>query len=281
MIPEGMGAIVRTAGVGRTTAELQWDLDNLRTNWDAIDAASKDRAAPFLVYQESDAVARSLRDYLSDDIGEVLCDDEGAYQRGEEYMKRFMPPEAQRRLKFYNDDVPLFTRFQIESQIESAHSHKVNLPSGGSLVIDHTEALVSIDINSARATRGSDIETTATNTNLEAADEIARQLQDPRPRRPDRHRLHRHGVDQEPALGRGPAARRGQDGPRPHPDRPDLALRAARDVAPAPAARRSASRPTSSARAASASARSAASSRCRSRSCGSSARKPARTAAPR
>ncbi|MEI8298673.1 MAG: Rne/Rng family ribonuclease [Pseudomonadota bacterium] len=175
-IPEGMGAIVRTAGVGRSTEELQWDMDNLRTNWEAIEVASKDRHAPFLVYQESDPVARSLRDYLSDDIGEVLCDDEAAYQRGQDYMARFMPPESQRKLKLYTDDVPLFTRFQIESQIESAYSHKVNLPSGGSLVIDHTEALVSIDINSARATRGSDIETTATNTNLEAAEEISRQL---------------------------------------------------------------------------------------------------------
>ncbi|HUO95991.1 MAG TPA: ribonuclease E/G, partial [Steroidobacteraceae bacterium] len=101
VIPEGMGAIVRTAGVGRSTAELQWDLDNLRANWEAIDAASRDRQAPFLVYQESDAVARSLRDYLSDDIGEVLCDDDGAYQRGQEYMQRFMPPEAQRKLKYY------------------------------------------------------------------------------------------------------------------------------------------------------------------------------------
>src|SRR3974390_161101 len=154
VIPDGLGAIVRTAGVGRSTAELQWDLDNLRTNWDAIDAATKERPAPFLVYQESDAGARSLRDYLSDDIGEVLCDDEGAYQRGQEYMQRFMPPEAQRKLKFYNDDVPLFTRFQIESQIESAHSHKVTLPSGGRLVIDHNEALVSIDINSRRPPPG-------------------------------------------------------------------------------------------------------------------------------
>jgi ribonuclease E len=176
VVPDGMGAIVRTAGVGRTTAELQWDLDNLRTNWDAITGAAKDRAAPFLIYQESDAVARALRDYLSDDIGEVLVDEAAAYQRAQEYMQRFMPPESQRKLKLYTDDVPLFTHFQIESQIESAYSHKVTLPSGGSLVIDHTEALVSIDINSARATKGADIETTATNTNLEAADEVARQL---------------------------------------------------------------------------------------------------------
>src|SRR6476646_447237 len=175
-IPEGMGAIVRTAGVGRSVEELQWDLDNLKTQWDQIDAASKDRSAPFLVFRESDAVTRSMRDYLSDDIGEVLVDDPAAFQKAQEYMQRFMPADAQRKLKLYTDDIPLFTRFQIESQIESAYAHKVSLPSGGSIVIDYSEALVSIDINSARATRGSDIETTATNTNLEAADEIARQL---------------------------------------------------------------------------------------------------------
>jgi len=175
-IPEGMGAIVRTAGVGRTVEELQWDLDNLRTQWDQIAAAATERAAPFLVYRESDAVTRAMRDYLSDDIGEVLVDDAPAFQKAQEYMQRFMPADIQRRLKLYSDDIPLFTRFQIESQIESAYGHKVQLPSGGSIVIDYTEALVSIDINSARATRGGDIETTATNTNLEAADEIARQL---------------------------------------------------------------------------------------------------------
>jgi ribonuclease E len=175
-IPEGMGAIVRTAGVGRSVEELQWDLDNLKVQWEQIEAAAKDRAAPFLVFRESDAVTRSMRDYLSDDIGEVLVDDPGAFQKAQEYMQRFMPADAQRKLKLYSDDIPLFTRFQIESQIESAYAHKVQLPSGGSIVIDYTEALVSIDINSARATRGSDIETTATNTNLEAADEIARQL---------------------------------------------------------------------------------------------------------
>src|SRR5262252_2160141 len=175
-IPDGMGAIVRTAGVGRTVEELQWDLDNLKTQWEQIEAAAKDRPAPFLVFRESDAVTRAMRDYLSDDIGEVLVDNDAAFQKAQEYMQRFMPAEAQRRLKMYTDDIPLFTRFQIESQIESAYAHKVQLPSGGSIVIDYTEALVSIDINSARATRGSDIETTATNTNLEAADEIARQL---------------------------------------------------------------------------------------------------------
>src|SRR6188472_2690718 len=176
VIPDSMGAIVRTAGVGRAAAELQWDLDNLKSQWEQIDAATKDRPAPYLVYRESDAVTRSLRDYLADDIGEVLVDDDATFATAQEYMTRFMPPEAQKRLKRYTDDVPLFTRFQIENQIESAYAHKVELPSGGSIVVDYTEALVSIDINSARATRGGDIETTATNTNLEAADEIARQL---------------------------------------------------------------------------------------------------------
>ena len=175
-IPDGMGSIVRTAGVGRSPEELQWDLDNLRANWDAIVDAAGRRPAPFLIYQESDAVTRSLRDYMSDDIGEVLIDEPGAHQRALEYVQRFMTPDMQRAIKLYTDDVPLFTRYQIESQIESAYSHTVHLPSGGSVVIDYTEALVSIDINSARATRGADIETTAFNTNLEAADEVARQL---------------------------------------------------------------------------------------------------------
>jgi len=175
-IPQGMGAIVRTAGVGRAVEELQWDLDNLKIQWDEIVKAVLSRPAPFLVYRESDPVTRALRDYFSEDIGEVLVDEPNAHGIAAEYMQRFMPAEGGRRLKMYSDDIPLFTRYQIESQIESAYAHKVQLPSGGSIVIDYTEALVSIDINSARATRGGDIETTATNTNLEAADEIARQL---------------------------------------------------------------------------------------------------------
>jgi ribonuclease E len=174
-IPEGMGAIVRTAGVGRSAEELQWDLDNLKEVWNAVAQAAEGRPAPFLIYQESKAIIRALRDYLSDDIGEILVDSQDVFNEAQQYMQRFMPASL-RKLKLYDDPVPLFTRFQIENQIESAHSHKVNLPSGGSIVIDPTEALVSIDINSARATRGSDIETTALNTNLEAADEIARQL---------------------------------------------------------------------------------------------------------
>jgi ribonuclease E len=174
-IPDGMGAIVRTAGVGRTPEELQWDVNNLVDIWNAIKQASDGRPGPFLIYQESKAILRALRDYLSDDIGEILVDKQEIYAEAQDYMQRFMPGNL-RKLKYYDDHVPLFTRYQIESQIESAYSHKVTLPSGGSIVIDHTEALVSIDINSARSTRGTDIETTACNTNLEAADEIARQM---------------------------------------------------------------------------------------------------------
>jgi ribonuclease E len=174
-IPDGMGAIVRTAGVGRSPEELQWDLNNLVDIWNAIQQASDSRPSPFLIYRESTAILRALRDYLSDDIGEILIDKRAVYDEAREYMQRFMPNNL-RKLKLYDDHVPLFTRYQIESQIESAYSHKVTLPAGGSIVIDHTEALVSIDINSARSTRGTDIETTACNTNLEAADEIARQM---------------------------------------------------------------------------------------------------------
>ena len=174
-IPDGMGAIVRTAGVGRSAEELQWDLDNLKEVWNVIAQAAEGRPAPFLIYQESKAIIRALRDYLADDIGEILVDSQDVFNEAQQYMQRFMPASL-RKLRLYEDPVPLFTRFQIENQIESAHSHKVHLPSGGSIVIDPTEALVSIDINSARATRGGDIETTALNTNLEGADEIARQL---------------------------------------------------------------------------------------------------------
>ena len=173
-LPEGMGAIVRTAGVGRSAEELQWDVNNMQAVWQAIQEAAT-RPAPFLIYQESKPVIRALRDYLSEDVGEVLVDSPSVFAEGQEYMQRFMP-NSLRKLKLYEDEVPLFTRYQIENQIESAHARTLTLPSGGSIVIDQTEALVAIDINSARATRGGDIETTATNTNLEAADEIARQL---------------------------------------------------------------------------------------------------------
>jgi len=174
-VPNGMGLIVRTAGVGRNVEELQWDLDYLLQLWDAFVKATESRPAPFLVYQESDVIIRALRDYFREDISEVLIDSPEVYETARQFIEQVMPNRI-RKLKLYEDSVPLFNRFQIENQIESAYPREVSLPSGGSIVIDHTEALVSIDINSARATKGGDIEETATNTNLEAADEIARQL---------------------------------------------------------------------------------------------------------
>ena len=174
--PDGMGCIVRTAGVGRSTEELRWDLDYLLSVWEAIKQAAVSKPGPFLIYQEGNAIVRAIRDYLSNEVGEILIDREDIYQEAQEFMERVMPHNLH-KLKYYDDiTVPLFTRFQIESQIESAFSHSVTLPAGGSIVIDHTEALTAIDINSARATKGGDIESTALNTNLEAAEEIARQL---------------------------------------------------------------------------------------------------------
>ena len=174
-LPENMSVILRTAGIDRNSEELAWDLQNLMTVWTAILNVLLERPSPFLLYRESDSVIRALRDYLTDDIGEILIDDEATYKDACEHVQQTMPQNL-KRLKHYVDPVPLFTRFQIESQIETAFAHNVTLPSGGSIVIDHTEALVSIDINSARATKGGDIEATALNTNLEAADEIGRQL---------------------------------------------------------------------------------------------------------
>ena len=174
--PESMGCIVRTAGVGRDVEELRWDLDYLINVWESIKAVVVTRPAPFLIYQEGNAIVRALRDYLVSDIGEILIDDAGVHKEALDFMEHVLPNQL-RKLKYYDDPtVPLFTRFQIESQIESAFAHSVSLPSGGSIVIDHTEALTAIDINSARATKGGDIEATAYNTNLEAAQEIARQL---------------------------------------------------------------------------------------------------------
>ena len=174
-LPDGVGLIVRTAGVGRTTEELQGDVDYLLQVWEAIRRAARERPAPFLVYQESNIVIRALRDNFRKDTQEILVDTPEVYEQAREFMSLVMPGSVS-RLKLYQDRVPLFSRYQIESRIEGAFDHSVRLPSGGSIVIDHTEALVSIDINSARATRGSDIEQTAFQTNLEAADEIARQL---------------------------------------------------------------------------------------------------------
>ncbi len=174
-VPEDMGLIVRTAGVGKNPEELQWDLNYLLQLWEAIDKASQDKPAPFLVYQESNVVIRAIRDYLRKDISEILIDDKETYEQAVEFVQMVMPHNLG-KLKLYEDKVPLFTRYQIESQIETAFQREVRLPSGGAIVIDHTEALVSIDINSARATKGSDIEETALNTNREAAEEVARQL---------------------------------------------------------------------------------------------------------
>ena len=174
-VPEGMGLIVRTAGVGRNSEELQWDLNYLLQLWSAIKTEYESRPAPCLIYQESNLIIRALRDYFRNDIGEILVDEREVYSQAKDFIERVMPA-SQRKLKLFEDSVPLFSRFQIESQIESAYQRQVRLPAGGSIVIDHTEALLSIDINSARATGGSDIEETAFNTNLEAADEIARQL---------------------------------------------------------------------------------------------------------
>jgi len=174
-IPDGMGVIIRTAGVGRTAEELQWDLDYLLKLWAAISEAADDNAPPTLLYQESDVIIRAIRDYLKDDIDQVLIDEPHAHRQALDFVSMVMP-KYQNRIKAYNDGLPLFNRFQVEGQIETAFQREVRLPSGGSIVIDPTEALVSIDINSARATKGSDIEATALQTNLEAADEIARQL---------------------------------------------------------------------------------------------------------
>ncbi len=174
-IPESMGLIVRTAGCGKNAEELQWDLNYLLQLWEAIERSAEEHTAPFLVFQESNVIIRALRDHLRGNIDEILIDNEESFILVQNFLKQVMPhflPKA----KLYQDAVPLFNRYQIESQIEVAYGREVSLPSGGSLVIDHTEALTSIDINSARATKGSDIEETALNTNLEAADEIARQL---------------------------------------------------------------------------------------------------------
>ena len=174
-IPDGMGVIIRTAGVGRSPEELQWDLDYLLQLWSSISTASNENKAPVLLYQESDVIIRTIRDYLRDDVDQVLIDDKAAWQQAYDFVTMVMPKYAQ-RIRQYEDSIPLFNRFQVEGQIESAFQREVRLPSGGSIVIDPTEALISIDINSARATKGSDIEQTALQTNLEAADEVARQL---------------------------------------------------------------------------------------------------------
>ncbi|CAN5438459.1 hypothetical protein BH11PSE11_BH11PSE11_23100 [soil metagenome] len=174
-LPTGMSVIARTAGIGRNVDELQWDLNYLMQLWRAIEGAGQSSSGAFLIYQESSLVIRAIRDYFQPDIGEILIDTDDIYEQAQQFMSHVMP-DMVHRVKRYRDDVPLFSRFQIEHQIETAYSRTVPLPSGGAIVIDHTEALVSVDVNSARATRGGDIETTAFNTNCEAAEEVARQL---------------------------------------------------------------------------------------------------------
>jgi ribonuclease E len=173
--PKGMSIIARTAGIGRSAPELQWDLNYLLQLWSAIDGAAKSGKGAFLIYQESSLVIRAIRDYFHNDIGDILIDTDDIYEQAQQFMAHVMPEHAA-RVKRYRDDAPLFSRFQIEHQIESAYARTVQLPSGGAIVIDHTEALVSVDVNSARAIKGGDIEETATRTNLEAADEVARQM---------------------------------------------------------------------------------------------------------
>ncbi|KQY82854.1 Rne/Rng family ribonuclease [Pelomonas sp. Root1444] len=173
--PKGMSLIARTAGIGRSAPELQWDLNYMLKLWTAIDDAAKGGKGAYLIYQESSLVIRAIRDYFTADIGEILIDTDDLFEQAHQFMNHVMPDQGH-RVKRYRDDAPLFSRFQIEHQIETAFSRTVNLPSGGAIVIDHTEALVSVDVNSARSTRGTDIEETATRTNLEAADEIARQM---------------------------------------------------------------------------------------------------------
>ena len=175
VIPEDMGVIIRTAGVGRDAEELQWDLDYLLQVWRSVAEAALSKPAPFLIYQESRLIVRALRDYLRSDVGEILVDTPELYETAKEFMEQVMPHNL-RKLKHYTDDIPLFNRFQIESQIEGAYERNVRLPSGGSIVVDQTEALTAIDVNSSRSTKGSDIEDTAFQTNMEAADEVARQL---------------------------------------------------------------------------------------------------------
>ncbi len=173
--PNGMSIIARTAGIGRSAPELQWDLNYLLKLWNAIDGAAQGGKGAFLIYQESSLVIRAIRDYFNNDIGDILIDTDDIYEQAQQFMAHVMPEHAA-RVKRYRDDAALFSRFQIEHQIESAYARTVQLPSGGAIVIDHTEALVSVDVNSARAIKGGDIEETATRTNLEAADEVARQM---------------------------------------------------------------------------------------------------------
>ena len=264
--PKGMSLIARTAGIGRSAPELQWDLNYMLKLWTAIDGAAKASKGAFLIYQESSLVIRAIRDYFTADVGEILIDTDDIYDQAQQFMSHVMP-ETAHKVKRYKDDAALFSRFQIEHQIETAFARTVNLPSGGAIVIDHTEALVSVDVNSARSTRGTrhrgnrDPHQPRSRRRDRAPDAPAR------PGRPDRRRLHRHGRVEEPARGRDAAARRAALRPRPGPVLVDLEVRPARDEPPAPAPGALAKAATSPARAATAPATSATPSRARCRSC--------------
>jgi len=272
-VPAGTSLIARTAGIGRTLEELQWDLNYLQQLWTAIDGAAKAQSGAFLIYQESSLVIRAIRDYFHAEIGEILIDTDDIFEQAQQFMAHVMPGTVN-RVKRYHDDVPLFSRFQIEHQIESAYSRQVTLPSGGAIVIDHTEALVSVDVNSGRATKGSDIEETALRTNCEAADEIDPPVAPARPRRADRDRLHRHGIDQEPARSREPPARRAAVLTAPASRRARSAASACSNSRASACALRSLKPATLPARAVPAPATSAAPNPPRCTSCASSKRKP-------
>ncbi len=233
-IPDDMGVIIRTAGVGRDAEELQWDLDYLLQTWKAIAEAALSKPAAFLIYQESRLIIRALRDYLRADVGEILVDTPELYADAQEFMKQVMP-QSLRKLKHYTDDIPLFNRFQIESQIEGAYERNVRLPSGGSIVVDQTEALTAVDVNSSRATKGSDIEENRVPDQPGSGRRSRTPAAPARPGWPGGHRLHRHGLVQASARSRKQAAERAQVRPRPRAAGPYLALRPDGNEPPAPA----------------------------------------------
>ena len=231
-VPEGMGVILRTAGAARSQPEIKRDFEYLLRAWEQVRDLTLKSSAPTLVYEEGSLIKRSIRDLFNKEIDEVIVAGDNGYSEARDFMKMLMPT-ATRTVKPYREGQPLFSRMGIESQLDAMFSPTVQLRSGGYIVINQTEALVSIDVNSGRSTREHHIEDTALKTNLEASEEVARQLQAARPRRADRHRLHRHGREAQQPRGRAQAERLPQARPGAHPGRPHLALRAAGDVAPA------------------------------------------------
>ncbi len=230
-----MGLIIRTAGAERNKAEIKRDYEYLMRLWSEVRDTTLNSVAPSLIYEEGDLIKRALRDLYTRDIEEVLVEGEEGYKGARRLMQMLMPSRA-RLVKLYDDEVPLFYLHRVEDQLDKMYSPTVQLPAGGSIVIHSTEALTAIDVNSGRSTRERHIDETAVKTNLEAADEVARQLRLARPRRPDRDRLHRHGGASPPARRREAAARCPQGRPRPHPDGQDQPVRADGAVPPAAAA---------------------------------------------